>query len=74
MKDIDEKVGIDYPGFVAKQDDKVVASARNFKVLLDKDIVKQSLGKKGFVLGQISQKGIFQIFTHEQFRAHLSPL
>jgi len=74
MENIDKKVGVDYPGFAAKLDGKLIANAQNLKVLLDKAIVREFLGKKGLVIGYVSQRGVFNIFTSEEIRAHLSPL
>jgi hypothetical protein len=70
--DIDKRVGIDYPGYAALQDGQVIASARNFKVLMDKEIVKNSFGKKGFSIGYVRQKGTILTLSVEEIRANLS--
>lgn len=61
-KQIDEEVGISCSGFIASRSGKLVASAKTFDRLSNKESVRDLLGNKSLVIKHIVPKGTIRIY------------
>jgi|APCry1669189204_1035204.scaffolds.fasta_scaffold273312_2 hypothetical protein len=61
-KQTDKTVGISCSGFIALQNGKLIASAKSFNRLVNKEIIINLLGNRSLLIKHVVPKGTIRIY------------
>ncbi len=61
-KQIDKMVGISCSGFIAARNGKPIASAKTFDGLVNKGVIKGSLGDESLIIKYVVPEGMIRIY------------
>jgi len=59
---IDKEVGVSCSGFIANQSGELIASAKTFNRLVNKESVRELLGNKSLMIKHVVPKGTVRIY------------